>query len=53
MTNIDFNQSNSQRSRNARERLALAVSGGIILAAILFWAIQIKGVLELLKLAYG
>ena len=36
-----------------REKVAAAVSIVIIAAFIVYWAIQIRGVMEMLKLAYG
>ena len=36
-----------------REKIAVAVSGAIVLASIIYWAVQISGVIETLRLAYG
>jgi hypothetical protein len=38
---------------NLREKIAAAVSLAIILTAAVFWVIQIRGVMEMLKMAYG
>lgn len=38
---------------STREKVAAAVSAAIVLAAIVYWAIQIMDVMESLKLAYG
>lgn len=38
---------------STREKVALAVSGGILLAIVIYWITQIVGVIEMLKLAYG
>jgi hypothetical protein len=35
------------------EKVSIAASACILLAALVFWTIQIRGVLELLRLAYG
>ena len=46
--------SGTQASRlSTREKVAAAVSAAILLAAIVYWVIQIMGVMEALKLAYG
>ena len=36
-----------------REEIAVAVSAAIVLASIIYWAVQISGVIETLRLAYG
>jgi len=36
-----------------RERVAVFSSGAIIVAAAVYWVIQVRGVLEMLELAYG
>jgi hypothetical protein len=38
---------------STREKIAIAVSSAIVLAAIVYWIVQIVGVIELLELAYG
>lgn len=35
------------------EKIAAVSAGAIIISAILYWTIQIVGVLEFLELAYG
>jgi hypothetical protein len=44
---------NSEKSFSTREKIAAGVSGAIILGAIIYWIVQIIGVMEILKLAYG
>lgn len=36
-----------------QEKIALAVSGTILLVTTLYWVVQIHGVIEMLRLAYG
>jgi hypothetical protein len=36
-----------------REKIALAVSGAIVLASVVYWIKQIGDVLEMLRLAHG
>ena len=36
-----------------REKIAAAVSLAIILTAAVYWIVQIRGVMEMLKMAYG
>lgn len=36
-----------------RERIALIVSGAIVVASVCYWIIQVVGVIEMLRLAYG
>jgi hypothetical protein len=38
---------------NLLEKISIAASACILLAALVFWTIQIRSVLELLRLAYG
>jgi hypothetical protein len=38
---------------STREKIALGVSGAIVLAAVVYWIVQIGDVIETLKLAYG
>ena len=42
-----------ETSLSTREKIAAVVSGAIILGAIIYWIVQIIGVMEILKLAYG
>ncbi len=35
------------------EKVSVAISACILLVALVYWTIQIRGVLELLRLAYG
>jgi len=36
-----------------REKIAVAVSAAIVLATLIYWAVQISGVIETLRLAHG
>jgi hypothetical protein len=36
-----------------REKIAAAVSAAIMLASVVYWAVQISGVIATLRLAYG
>jgi len=38
---------------STREKIAIAVSGAIIVGAIVYWIFQIVDVLAILELAYG
>lgn len=38
---------------STREKIALAVSGAIVLASLVYWIVQVSDVIETLKLAYG
>lgn len=38
---------------SSREKIALGVSGAIVLATAVYWIVQITGVIETLRLAYG
>ncbi len=36
-----------------REKIALVVSGAIVLASVVYWVFQIRDVISALKMAYG
>lgn len=38
---------------SSQEKIAVGVSAAILLAAAVYWVVQILGVIETLKLAYG
>ena len=44
---------NPTRNPGWREKIAATVSTVIILTAVVYWIVQIKGVMYMLKLAYG
>lgn len=44
---------NANKTISTREKIAIAASAVIVLGAIVYWAVQIVGVLEILELAYG
>lgn len=43
----------SQEKMSARELIALAVSGIIVVANVVYWIVQIVGVREMMMLANG
>ena len=49
-------QDSSENKKVGMDRLeviALSVSSAVIVVAIVYWTIQISGVLEMLEMAYG
>jgi hypothetical protein len=38
---------------STREKLALGVSGAIVIATVVYWVLQVGDVIDTLKLAYG
>ncbi len=38
---------------SSREKIALAVSGPILIATAVYWLVQVSDVIEMLKMAYG
>jgi hypothetical protein len=44
---------NAPKKLSTQEKIAAAVSGGILVAIAVYWVTQIIGVMEMLKLAYG
>lgn len=44
---------NTNTGPDAREKIAMVVSGAIVLGAVVYWIVQIMGVLETLEMAYG
>jgi hypothetical protein len=44
---------NASRKLSTQEKVAAVVSGGIIVAMVIYWITQIIGVIEMLRLAYG
>jgi type II secretory pathway component PulM len=44
---------NTVATLSTREKIALAVSGAIVLVTAVYWVLQISDVLETLRLAYG
>lgn len=43
----------SPNKLSTREKVAAAISSGIILLIVIYWVTQIAGVMEMLKRAYG
>jgi len=49
-------QESSESKREGMDRLehvALSTSAAVIVVALIYWTIQISGVLEMLEMAYG
>jgi len=44
---------NSQKPASLQERLAALISAAIVLTLIVYWIVQIKGVMQMLDLAAG
>ena len=44
---------NAAATLSTREKIALGVSGAILLASVVYWVLQVSDVLETLRLAYG
>ena len=44
---------NTVATSSTREKIALGVSGAILLVTVVYWVVQISDVLETLRLAYG
>lgn len=53
MENMHSRGADSIGTISTREKVAVAVSSSIIVISLLYWTVQIRGVLELLELAYG
>lgn len=49
-------QDSSESKKEGMDRLelvALGTSSAVIVVALIYWAIQVSGVLEMLEMAYG
>jgi hypothetical protein len=44
---------NEARKLSTQEKVAVATAAGILVATVIYWIVQIVGVIEMLKLAYG
>ena len=44
---------NTVATLSTREKIALAVSGAIVVVTVVYWGLQVSDVLETLRLAYG
>lgn len=44
---------NTVANLSTREKIALGVSGAIVLASLIYWLVQVSDVIATLKLAYG
>lgn len=43
----------NEKSFSLREKIAVAASAAIVLATVIYWIVQVRGVMEMLELAYG
>lgn len=41
------------KTLNGREKTAVVTSSIVLAAGVIYWLVQVKGVIELLQLAYG
>lgn len=41
------------KSLNVREKIAVVTSSAVLTAGVIYWLFQVKGMIELLQLAYG
>lgn len=53
MVEVKNGLSSSAKKILGKEAVAIAISIAILVSAGFFWVIQIRGVIELLNLAYG
>lgn len=44
---------NTVAALSTREKIALGVSGAIVLVSVIYWLVQVSDVIETLKMAYG
>lgn len=44
---------NTARLRGTREKIALAGSGAILIASVIYWIKQLSDAIEMLQLAHG
>ena len=44
---------NEQPRFGLREKIAIALSGAIVVASIVYWVLQVIDVIDTLKMAYG
>lgn len=44
---------NTVAALSTREKIALGVSGAIVLVSVVYWLVQISDVIATLRLAYG
>ena len=52
-SNIDYDQQTESAELNDSQNSALLATSTIIIFSVIYWAIQIESVKELLMLAYG
>ncbi|MCP5358885.1 MAG: hypothetical protein H7A06_12135 [Pseudomonadales bacterium] len=45
--------SDNKKKMDGREKVTLAVSLAVVLTAVIYWSIQVSGVMEMLEMAYG
>lgn len=46
-------ETNQDKELGMLEKIAAGTSGAVIVAFVVFWAFQVRSVIELLQLAYG
>jgi hypothetical protein len=44
---------NAPTKRDRRELVAIVVSGTVLAVSAIYWIVQVLGVIEMLRLAYG
>ena len=50
---MNADQTNDGARFGLQEKIALAVSGAIVLGSAIYWLLQVVDVIETLKMAYG
>lgn len=48
-----MSDSEKKKKMDVREKVTLTVSLVVVLTAIIYWSIQVGGVMEMLEMAYG
>jgi hypothetical protein len=43
----------TEKKLGTQEKIAAVVSAAIVLTVVVYWAVQIKGAMDMLKMAYG
>lgn len=45
--------SENRKKMDRRELVTLTVSLAVVVTAVIYWSVQVSGVMEMLKMAYG
>ncbi|MCP5331716.1 MAG: hypothetical protein H7A05_10630 [Pseudomonadales bacterium] len=45
--------SDNRKKMDRRELVTLSLSLGVVITAVVYWGIQISGVMDMLEMAYG